>query len=55
MSQILKEFKEFAIKVNMIDIAVGVIIGAAFNSVVDVLVKKVMMPPLSLLTFKIKN
>lgn len=50
MPQILKEFKEFAIKGNMIDIAVGVIIGAAFNSVVDVLVKKIMMPPLSLLT-----
>ncbi|WP_121665353.1 large conductance mechanosensitive channel protein MscL [Mesonia aquimarina] len=47
---ILKEFKEFAIKGNMMDIAVGVIIGAAFNNVIDVLVKKVMLPPLSLLT-----
>lgn len=44
------EFKEFAVKGNMIDIAVGVIIGAAFNKVVDVLVKQVFMPPLSLLT-----
>lgn len=34
----------------MLDIAIGVIIGAAFNNVVDVLVKKVLMPPLSLLT-----
>jgi len=50
MSGILKEFKEFAIKGNMMDIAVGVIIGAAFNNVIDVLVKKVMLPPLSLLT-----
>ncbi len=45
-----KEFKEFAIKGNMIDIAIGVIIGAAFNKVIDVLVKKVITPPLSLLT-----
>lgn len=49
-SKFLKEFKEFALKGNMIDIAVGIIIGAAFNNVVDVLVKKVIMPPLSLLT-----
>jgi len=47
---ILKEFKEFAIKGNMIDMAVGIIIGTAFNKVVDVLVKQVVLPPLSLLT-----
>lgn len=47
---LLKEFKEFAVKGNMIDIAIGVIIGAAFNKVVDVLVKEVFLPPLSLLT-----
>ncbi|WP_034892427.1 large-conductance mechanosensitive channel protein MscL [Gillisia sp. Hel_I_29] len=46
----LKEFKEFAIKGNMIDMAVGIIIGASFNKVVDVLVKQVVMPPLSILT-----
>lgn len=46
----IKEFKEFALKGNMIDIAIGIIIGAAFNSVVDTLVKKVLMPPISLLT-----
>merc|ERR1711974_424046 len=40
----------FAIKGNMIDIAVGVIIGAAFNKVIDTLVKKIIMPPISLLT-----
>lgn len=46
----LKEFKEFSVKGNMIDIAVGVIIGASFNKLVDVLVKQIMMPPLSMLT-----
>ena len=47
---LIKEFKEFAVKGNMMDIAIGVIIGASFNKVVDVMVKKVLMPPLSLLT-----
>ncbi|WBL20805.1 large conductance mechanosensitive channel protein MscL [Zunongwangia sp. HRR-M8] len=47
---IFKEFKEFAIKGNMVDIAVGVIVGAAFNKVIDVLVKQVITPPLSLMT-----
>lgn len=50
MFKFYKEFKEFAIKGNMIDIAVGVIIGAAFNKVVDVIVKQILMPPLNLLT-----
>ena len=45
-----KEFKEFAVKGNMMDMAIGIIIGAAFNKVIDVLVKKVFMPPLSLMT-----
>jgi large conductance mechanosensitive channel len=48
--QLFKEFKEFAVKGNMIDIAIGVIIGAAFNKVIDVLVKEIFLPPLSLLT-----
>lgn len=48
--KILKEFKEFAVKGNMIDIAIGVIIGASFNKVVDALVKEIFLPPLSLLT-----
>jgi len=47
---LFQEFKEFAVKGNMIDIAIGVIIGAAFNKVVNVLVKEVLMPPLSFLT-----
>jgi large conductance mechanosensitive channel len=46
----LQEFKEFAVKGNMIDIAIGVIIGTAFNKVVDVLVKEIFLPPLSFLT-----
>lgn len=47
---LLKEFKEFAVKGNMIDMAVGIIIGTAFNRVVDVLVKQVVMPPLAIMT-----
>lgn len=45
-----KEFKEFAVKGNMMDMAIGIIIGASFNKVIDVLVKKVLMPPLSLMS-----
>ena len=48
--KLLQEFKEFAVKGNMIDIAIGVIIGTAFNKVVNILVKEVFMPPLSLMT-----
>ncbi|MCF6349320.1 MAG: large conductance mechanosensitive channel protein MscL [Flavobacteriaceae bacterium] len=47
---LFKEFKEFAVKGNMMDMAVGIIIGASFNKVIDVLVKKVLLPPLSLLS-----
>ncbi len=47
---ILKEFKEFAVKGNMMDMAIGIIIGASFNKVIDILVKKVLMPPLSLMS-----
>ena len=46
----IKKFKEFAIKGNMIEMAVGIVIGALFNSVVDVLVKNVLLSPLSLLS-----
>ena len=45
-----KEFKEFAIKGNAVDLAVGVIIGAAFGSIISSLVKDIIMPPISLLT-----
>jgi large conductance mechanosensitive channel len=46
----LKEFREFAIKGNAIDLAVGVIIGAAFGSIIASLVKDILMPPIGLLT-----
>ena len=45
----LKEFKEFAVKGNMLDMAVGIIIGAAFGAIVSSLVADVIMPPLGLL------
>ncbi len=45
-----KEFKEFAVKGNAFDLAVGVIIGATFGSIVTSLVKDIIMPPVSLLT-----
>ena len=45
----LKEFKEFAMKGNVVDMAVGVIIGAAFGSIVKSLVEDVIMPPIGLL------
>ena len=48
--KLLKEFQEFAVKGNMMDMAVGIIIGASFNKVIDVLTKQVLMPPLSLLS-----
>lgn len=48
----LKEFKEFALKGNMIDLAVGMIIGSAFNKIVTSLVNDLIMPLLSLLTGK---
>lgn len=44
----MKEFKEFAMKGNVVDLAVGVIIGAAFGKIVTVLVEKIMMPPIGL-------
>src|ERR1700755_1314604 len=45
-----KEFKEFAVKGNAVDLAVGVIIGAAFGGIVNSLVKDILMPPIGLLT-----
>ena len=44
-----KEFKEFAIKGSVIDMAVGIIIGAAFGTIVNSLVQDVIMPPIGLL------
>jgi large conductance mechanosensitive channel len=48
--KLLKDFKEFAIKGNVVDLAVGVIIGAAFGKIVTSFVGDVIMPPLGLLT-----
>ncbi|WP_291961953.1 large-conductance mechanosensitive channel protein MscL [Maribacter sp.] len=50
MKKFFEEFKNFAIKGNMIDLAVGIIIGTAFNKVVSTIVSAIIMPPLSLLT-----
>lgn len=47
---IMKEFREFAVKGNMIDLAVGVIIGGAFGKIVDSLVKDVIMPIITMIT-----
>ena len=46
---IVKEFQEFAVKGNMIDLAVGIIIGGAFGKIVSSLVNDVIMPPLGIL------
>lgn len=46
MSAVLKEFREFIIKGNAFDLAVGVIIGAAFSSIVSSLVSDILMPPI---------
>jgi large conductance mechanosensitive channel len=46
---ILQEFKEFALKGNVVDLAVGIIIGAAFTAIVSSLVDDVIMPPLGVL------
>ena len=49
----LKEFREFAVRGNVVDMAVGIIIGAAFGKIVDSLVKDVIMPPVGLLLGKV--
>ncbi len=48
-----KEFKEFAVKGNVLDMAVGIIIGAAFGKIVSSLVEDVIMPPLGLILGKV--
>lgn len=48
-----KEFKEFALKGNVIDLAVGIIIGAAFNKVIQSLVNDVIMPPIGMMMGKV--
>jgi large conductance mechanosensitive channel len=50
---VVKEFKEFAMKGNVVDLAVGVVIGAAFGTIVTSLVKDIIMPPIGILTGKV--
>ena len=45
----MKEFKEFAMKGNVVDMAVGIVIGAAFGKIVSSFVKDVLMPPIGML------
>jgi large conductance mechanosensitive channel len=52
-SAILKEFREFVLKGNVIDMAIGVIIGVAFGKIVTSLVSDILMPPLGLLMGKV--
>ena len=47
--RIIKEFKEFAIKGNAIDMAVGIVVGASFGKIVNSLVNDVLMPPIGVL------
>lgn len=46
---LLKDFRDFALKGNVLDLAIGVIIGAAFGKIVDSMVQDILMPPLGLL------
>jgi len=46
----LKEFKEFALRGNVVDMAVGIIIGAAFSTIVKSLVDDIIMPPMGVIT-----
>ncbi|OGP68084.1 MAG: hypothetical protein A2W27_01590 [Deltaproteobacteria bacterium RBG_16_44_11] len=49
VSAVLKEFKNFALKGNVVDLAIGVIIGAAFGKIIDSLVKQIIMPAISVI------
>ena len=49
----LKEFKEFAMRGNVIDLAIGIIIGGAFGKIVSSLVEDVLMPPIGLILGKV--
>jgi large conductance mechanosensitive channel len=49
---LFKEFREFAMRGNVIDLAVGVVIGTAFGKIISSLVSNIVMPPLNLLTSK---
>lgn len=53
MIKIIREFREFAMRGNVIDLAVGVVIGTAFGSITNSLVKDVIMPPLGVILGKV--
>lgn len=53
IKSIFTDFKNFAVKGNMVDMAVGIILGAAFNGVINSLVKDLIMPPINILSSKI--
>ena len=53
MKKFIEDFKKFALKGNVVDMAVGVIVGTAFNKIVTSLVNDVVMPALSVLTGKV--
>jgi large conductance mechanosensitive channel len=49
MRSVLREFREFAVRGNVVDMAIGIVIGAAFTSIVNSLVRDVLMPPVGAL------
>ena len=53
MKQFFKDFKEFAMRGNVVDMAVGVVIGTAFGKIVSSLVSDIIMPALSLITGRV--
>ena len=53
LKSFFNEFKKFAMRGNVMDMAVGIIIGAAFGKIVDSMVKDIMMPPIGLLLGKV--
>jgi large conductance mechanosensitive channel len=53
MKKVLQEFKEFAVRGNVVDMAVGILIGAAFGKIISSLVEDIIMPPIGLITGKI--
>jgi large conductance mechanosensitive channel len=53
MKNILNEFKDFALRGNIIDLAIGIIVGAGFNTVINSLVKNIILPPIGLILNKV--
>ncbi len=51
--KIMQEFKEFAVRGNVIDMAIGILVGAAFGKIVSSLVEDIIMPPIGIITGKI--